>query len=141
MSFNKELIQAVWEKGTPLEGCDPDTYRYDVCGAVICRIQYGNKNADFGWEIDHIYPKSKLEKQNLTDDEIDSYINLQPLHCVNNERKSDDYPTFHVGLSHMRLFHEDEVVEIAPQFQQEIKKYFENIKMERIKAILRSLGI
>ena len=45
--------------------------------------QYGQES-QYGWEIDHIMPKSRGRSDNLS--------NLQPLHWQNNRRKGDTYP-------------------------------------------------
>lgn len=73
-----ELIQAVWNKGTTIQNNDPAQWRKDTCGAWIARNQYGNRNSDYGWEIDHINPNGG-----------DAIGNLQPLQWENNVAKSD----------------------------------------------------
>lgn len=59
MAFNEDIIAAVWNKARPVEGYNPDSYRKDVCGAWIMREAYGNRDSNYGWEIDHVYPVSK----------------------------------------------------------------------------------
>ena len=82
-SFDEATIEAVWQKANPIAK-QPD-YSRDYCGAKIYRHSYG-KTSDYGWEIDHIKPKSK--------DGCDSLINLQPLHWENNRHKSDNHPNW-----------------------------------------------
>ena len=81
MAFTEEEIQKVWEKATVVSGNKPNKFRKDQCGAWIARNQYGNRDSDYGWEIDHITPKS-----NGGGDELS---NLRPLHWENNMSKSD----------------------------------------------------
>ncbi len=78
MTFSDEEIQATWEKGEPIPPNDPNTFRKDKCGAWIARNQYGNRNSQFGWEIDHVDP-----------DGGDDLRNLRPLQWENNAGKQD----------------------------------------------------
>ncbi len=85
MNSIDDLKDDVWQRGITVEGYNPDLYRKDVCGAWIMYSEYG-KTSVFGWEIDHIYPKSKGGDENL--------INLRPMHHRNNVSKADDYPIY-----------------------------------------------
>lgn len=78
MSFSDEMIQKVWEKGKIIGDNDPTTWRQDECGAWIGRVYYGNRNSEYGWEIDHISPGGS-----------DALSNLRPLQWKNNTDKSD----------------------------------------------------
>lgn len=80
MRLAEELIWQVWAKGY-LTGNDPLLWRKDECGAWIFRGNYGKRNAEYGWEADHIKPVS----EGGTDD----ISNLRPLHWENNIRKAD----------------------------------------------------
>jgi hypothetical protein len=78
MSWSEETIQSVWEKGEIIPGNDENRWRKDQCGAWIGRIEYGNRNSQYGWEIDHINPNGS-----------DNLSNLRPLQWKNNTDKSD----------------------------------------------------
>lgn len=78
MSFSESEVQAVWEKGEIIPGNDPSKVRKDQCKALIKRSAYGDRQNDFGWEIDHISPRGS-----------NSIYNLRPLHWRNNVAKSD----------------------------------------------------
>ena len=86
MSFSQEKIDLIWEKGITIPGYDKSRFRKDCCGAWIIKKEYGNRNSDFGWEIDHIYP------QNLGGGDDD--LNLRPMQWQNNDSKKDDYPAY-----------------------------------------------
>jgi 5-methylcytosine-specific restriction endonuclease McrA len=72
---------AIWKKGQVIPNYSPDDWRRDKCGQLMKRSEYGNRQSDSGWEIDHINPVS-----NNGNDSID---NLQPLNWKNNADKSD----------------------------------------------------
>ena len=76
MSYSDADIQKVWEKGSITSGNDQLLWRKDACGAWINRRQYGNRNSQYGWEIDHIKPDSKGGSDYL--------LNLRPLQWQNN---------------------------------------------------------
>ena len=73
-----ELVQKVWEKGRVVPGADPNRWRKDECSAWIGRLEHGNRNSPYGWEIDHISPGGP-----------DILSNLRPLQWQNNVSKSD----------------------------------------------------
>lgn len=80
-NFDDETINQVWNKATPIPGQSSDFYRVDKCKAIIQRNQYGNRNSQYGWEIDHINP--------VDNGGGDGINNLQPLHWQNNVSKSN----------------------------------------------------
>ncbi len=80
MSWTSEQIEAVWQKGTPVANNDPAVWRKDECGAWIHRPNYGNRNSQYGWEIDHITSQDHGGS--------DAPSNLRPLQWQNNAAKS-----------------------------------------------------
>ena len=90
MELTEELKRAIWEKGIEDEKYPSDKIRKDACGAFIRYADYGNRDSIFGWEIDHIYPASKLK----TSDDVDNPLNLRPFHWKNNESKGANYPYY-----------------------------------------------
>jgi hypothetical protein len=77
-NWSNDIIQKVWEKGEVVSDNVPSEWRKDECGAWIGRHQYGNRNSQYGWEIDHISPEGS-----------DAIGNLRPLQWENNVEKSD----------------------------------------------------
>lgn len=80
-AWSEQTKKAVWQKGYPIEGYDQNLWRRDKCGRAMKYSEHGNRQNDYGWEIDHIDPVS-----NGGDDNIN---NLQPLHWSNNADKAD----------------------------------------------------
>lgn len=79
----EELVLKVWTKAFAVMNQDPTHIRKDRCGAWIVFEAYGDRNSEFGWEIDHVIPRA-----NGGTDDLD---NLQPLHWNNNVAKSDGH--------------------------------------------------
>ena len=79
--WSNETILTVWKKGNTEGNNDPDVFRKDVCGAWMKFDQHGDRDAKYGWEVDHIKPEAH--------DGTDELSNLQPLHWKNNVEKGD----------------------------------------------------
>ena|SRR3990167_5769576 len=91
MSITPDLIQQVWEKGTPVLGQDPNLWRLDSIGRLIYRFAHGDRWSMYGWEVDHIIPVAKGGS--------DYPWNLQPLHWRENAAKQDNLLQALVQLS------------------------------------------
>ncbi len=81
LKFSDLIVQAVWQKGYVVNGYNPAEVRKDQCTAWIKRYDYGDRNSQYGWEIDHITPEA-----NGGGDELS---NLRPLQWRNNASKQD----------------------------------------------------
>lgn len=122
MGLTEELIQLVWEKGLKVEEYDPNRVRKDACGAWMIRENYGDRDSVFGWEIDHIYPKSRLEKLEVPEDDIDNILNLRPLNWRNNDSKSNNFPIYKASITsedNRNILREEEL-EINESVRQQI---------------------
>lgn len=126
MEYTEEIIERVWQKGQKIEGYKEDMVRKDACGAWIIRSLYGDASSPFGWEIDHIYPKSKLQELGYDEKKIDDIRNLRPLNSRNNTSKSDSYPSYIAVITS----EDDKNVECSKQFiinadiQEDIKELY-----------------
>jgi len=67
---------AVWAKGIEIPSFDRTIWRRDAFRRVIRYSDYGNRNSEYGWEIDHIHPTALGG--------LDHISNLRPLHCEVN---------------------------------------------------------
>lgn len=79
--WTKEQIDAVWQKGKYKNDHDPNVWRADKCSDLMYRSFHGDRNSEYGWEIDHINP--------VSNDGTDDISNLQPLNWRNNAAKGN----------------------------------------------------
>jgi len=83
LDIDPVMMLNIWNKGVIVDGYDPARFRKDICGCWM-RFEDHALETDYGWEVDHILPRSMRGM---------SYIaNLQPLWWRNNRRKGDSYP-------------------------------------------------
>ena len=125
MAITKERQLEVWNKGTVVPNFDSTKYRKDACGAWIAWDKFDDTHSPYGWQIDHIYPESKLRLRRLDQESIDDIRNLRPMHWRNNESKGADYPTYH------------SVVKAVDNHNEDIDDTFEVNQV--VQAVLRNL--
>ncbi|MCC6351989.1 MAG: HNH endonuclease [Fimbriimonadaceae bacterium] len=66
----------VWQKGAVIPGYDSAMWRHDAFGRVMRWSDYGNRNSEYGWEIDHIVSTAVGGGDHIG--------NLRPLNCILN---------------------------------------------------------
>ena len=98
--IDEEKRKRLWELMPTAEGKDSAKFRLDSCGALMEWDRFGDRQSDFGWEIDHVVPKSLLTERGATENEIDDEDNLRPMHWKNNDTKSADYPEYQAKVSY-----------------------------------------
>lgn len=81
MDLNRETAMRLWNKTFGKE-----TRAVDFTYRVIDKGAYGDRNSDYGWNVDHILPVSHGGKTN------DS--NLIITHIKTNDEKADKFPCF-----------------------------------------------
>jgi len=79
MSWTHEQKSAAWNKAQVVANNDPNAWRGDECGAWINWKEYGNRDSQYGWEVDHITSKDHGG--------TDANSNLRALQWQNNASK------------------------------------------------------
>lgn len=127
MNITTELINQVWEKGIVVPNYPKDIIRKDACGAWIVKDQYSKEESSFGWEIDHIMPKSMLIGVVSDESKIDNILNLRPFNIANNKSKKGDYPSYHASVKANGEFniHFGEEKIVRPEIQNQLSEFFE----------------
>lgn len=94
MILSNSIKRLAWQKAKRVKGYNPDEVRKDACGAWIVYGQFGDRSKPFGWEIDHVYPETKLHAMGVSQHLIDDKLNLRALHWRNNASKGGNYPSY-----------------------------------------------
>ena len=81
MELNRETAMRLWNKTFGKE-----TSAHDFTGRKIVKGSYNDRNSEFAWNVDHIYPQSKGGATN------DS--NLIVCHVLTNDEKANKFPCF-----------------------------------------------
>lgn len=88
-----------------------NAWQIDCFGIWMFRDDYGDtdttrirpngngKKHKYGWEIDHIRPKSSFDNEN----DSNFLNNYEPMHWENNRNKADNFPHFTVGEHQYRI--------------------------------------
>lgn len=98
-SWTEEAKLAVWNKA-PISGIhNSREIRFDPCKALMHWSEYGNRESDYGWEIDHVVPEQFLHDNGVPEDLIDNIDNLRPMHWSNNLKKSSAFPQYNANTT------------------------------------------
>lgn len=89
-----ELKLKAWRNAVIVTDYDANKFRKDACGAWIMWDKYNVTDSVFGWQIDHIYPQSKLKERGFSQDAIDNPVNIRAMQHQNNQSKGTDYPDY-----------------------------------------------
>ena len=79
----KKQIEGAWDKASKVRSKNPDAWRKDPYGNLIRKGSY-RTIGEFGWEVDHIKPKSKGGSDNTK--------NLQAVNAKKNRSLGNTYP-------------------------------------------------
>lgn len=109
----------IWGKAQEVEGFDPSLYRKDCCGAWMAYVKYGDTSNPYGWEIDHVYPKSMGGDNHPQ--------NLRAMNWLNNRSKGDDYPSYRssVKAEDNRNVQNEEVFTVNTDLQTILKNIYD----------------
>lgn len=81
-----DLKEMAWQSARIVDEYNPARIRQDACGAWIAYADFNN-----GWELDHIYPVSRLKSLNVPEELWDHPLNIRALHWQNNLSKGNSY--------------------------------------------------
>ena len=115
--FSDAQIEKIWRKGLTLDGWNSDEYRLDAAGAMMVKSHRG-KDDSYDWEIDHVLSKKKMKELGILEEEWDNDDNLRPFNAKNNNRKSDDYPTYTRAL----VFDEDKKRNVPSEIEKVVNE-------------------
>lgn len=116
-NFSDAQIEKIWRKGLTLDGWNSDEYRLDAAGAMMVKSHRG-KDDSYDWEIDHVLSKKKMKELGIPEEEWDNDDNLRPFNAKNNNRKSDDYPTYTRAL----VFDEDKKQNVPSEIEKVVNE-------------------
>ena len=124
--YSDDLLNELWEKANPVDGYDSTLVRKDPCGASIQRDKYNDRDSDFGWEVDHVYPQALLKEKGADLDEIDNIANLRAFNWHNNVSKGLDYPVYHIAVKSEddKNVVADDEFKVNKNRQEEIKRIY-----------------
>ena len=109
MDLNRETALRLWNKTF-----GKDTKAVDFSNREIAKGAYGDRNSDYGWNVDHILPVSQGGKTN------DS--NLIITHIKTNDEKADKFPCFTANGSKFEIVKVQNHYEIKPAGSMKTKK-------------------
>lgn len=99
MEYTEEQKRDFWGRTNTVDGEDQQEVRRDASGAIIHYSDYKNRDSDYGWEIDHIYPRLLLEEAGVPEELISNPRNLRAMNWKNNVSKGADYPSYTTVLT------------------------------------------
>lgn len=109
-TWTEDAKRAVWSKAPLAQAItrNPDV-RLDSCKALMLWDDYGRRDSNYGWEIDHIVPEKFLQYNGVPQELIDDIDNLRPMHWSNNCKKADDFPQYSANTTHAGSMNCDDV--------------------------------
>lgn len=111
MTINRENAMALWN-----ERYGKELKVTDFAGRKMVKGAYGDRNSEFGWNLDHILPQSQGGK--------DTPSNLVCCHILTNDEKADKFPTFVANgrrFEIIKVQNHYEIKEINDSNQQNVK--------------------
>ncbi len=106
MDLNKETASRLWVKQFGKK-----QKAVDFSGRTIARAAYNDRNSEYGWNVDHILPKSRGGK---TADH-----NLICCHILTNDEKADKFPCFKANEKEFEIQNRQNHYEIVARSNEE----------------------
>ena len=124
--MNLELKDIAWNAAIIVDEYSPDRIRKDACGAWIAYDDFNNKESMFGWEIDHVYPTSRLNMMGIPRKLWNHPLNIRAMHWKNNFSKANSFPQYtsavvDCGFTNMQ---QNSVFWVSEELQDELNRLF-----------------
>ena len=124
MDLNRETAMRLWNKSFGRE-----SKATDFAGRIMAKGAYNDRNSEFGWNVDHILPKSK---GGATADH-----NLVCCHILTNDEKADKFPCFNANGNSFEIVKVERHYEIHKRDRREKTKN----KQEKINLFDSAAGV
>jgi hypothetical protein len=88
------LKEIAWKTARIVDNHDANIERMDACGAWMHYEDFENYESAYGWNIDHVYPITKLRDLKKPHNLWNHPTNIRAMQWQNNQSKANAYPLY-----------------------------------------------